>query len=94
MRLAFHHLNANTHVTSSSLLATSVDVEHIFSSGGLLLSHVHSRLASQSIQVAICLGSWSKQGQVKESDVFAVTILDEVEGDEEPELKEGWYDIV
>ena len=31
---------------------------------------------------------------MKDSDVYAVTILDEVEGDEEPELKEGWDDIV
>jgi len=76
-----------------SLLVTSVDVKHIFSSGCLLLSHVHSWLASQSIQAVICLGSWSWQGQVKDSDVFVVTILDEVEGDEEPELKAGWDDI-
>ena len=30
---------------------------------------------------------------MKDLDVFAVTILDEVEGNEEPELKEGWDDI-
>ena len=30
---------------------------------------------------------------MKDSDVFVVTILDEIEGDEEPELKEGWDDM-
>ena len=30
---------------------------------------------------------------MKDSDVFAVTILDEVGGDEENELKAGWDDI-
>ena len=79
--------------TLMSLQATSINVEHIFSSGHLLLSHVWSQLASPSIQATIFLGSWSRQGHMKDSDLFAVTILDEVEGDEEPELKAGWDDI-
>jgi hypothetical protein len=31
---------------------------------------------------------------VKDSDVLAVGTLDEVEGDEEPELEDGWDRIV
>ena len=72
------------------MLATSVDVERVFSHGRLILSHVCSRLSAQSTRALICLGSWSLLGLVKDSDVLAVGTLDEVEGDEEPELEDGW----
>ncbi|KIJ09043.1 hypothetical protein PAXINDRAFT_88030, partial [Paxillus involutus ATCC 200175] len=39
--------------------ATSVDVEHIFSRGQLLLSHVRSRLSAQTTRAILCLGGWS-----------------------------------
>ena len=72
------------------MLATSVDVKYVFSCGCLILSHVHSQLSAQSTWALICLGSWSLLGLVKDLDVLAVGTLDEVEGDEEPELKDGW----
>jgi len=37
----------------------------------------------------MCLGSWSWLGLVKDKDIFAVTVLAEVEGDEDA-LEEGW----
>jgi hypothetical protein len=37
----------------------------------------------------MCLGNWSKLGYVRDKDVLAVTILPDVEGDEE-ELPDGW----
>ena len=76
------------------LLATSVDVEHIFSHSCLLLSHVHSWLSAQSIRVLLCLGSWSQLGLIKDTDALAVTLLDDVEGDEEPLLNDGWDQIL
>jgi hypothetical protein len=33
-------------------------------------------------------------GLVKDSDILAVTVLQEVEGDEEPKLKDGWNHIL
>jgi hypothetical protein len=69
--------------------ATSTDVERVFSQGRLLLSHVHNCLSSQSIRALMCLGSWSLLGLVKDTDIYAVTTLAEVEGDEE-ELADGW----
>jgi hypothetical protein len=75
------------------ILATSVDVKHIFSCGWLILSHVHSHLSAQSTWTLICLRSWSLLGLVKDSDVIAVTILPEVEEEEEPELENGWDHI-
>lgn len=59
--------------------ATSTDVERLFSRGRLILSHTRSRLATQSTRALLCLGSWSLAGLVKDSDVAAVAVLDEVE---------------
>jgi hypothetical protein len=71
-------------------IATSVDVERVFSRGRLVLSHVRSRLSAQSTRALICLGSWSLKGLVMDSDVLAVGSLADVEGDEELELGVGW----
>jgi len=71
------------------MIATSTDVEHVFSQGQLLLSHVRNRLSAQSTRALMCLGNWSLLGFVKDADIYAVTALAEVEGDEE-ELLEGW----
>jgi hAT family C-terminal dimerisation region len=75
------------------LVATSVDVERVFSRGRLVLSHVRSRLTAQSTRALICLGSWSLMGLVMDSDVLAVGALADIEGDEELELREGWDHI-
>jgi hypothetical protein len=74
-------------------LATSVDVERIFSRGRLLLSHVRNRLSAQSTRAILCLGSWSLLGMVKDEDVLKIAVMPDVEGDEEIELDEGWDSI-
>jgi hypothetical protein len=71
-------------------LATSVDVEHIFSHGWLILSHVHDRLSAQTMCALLCLGSWSLIGMVKDEDMLKVAILEDEEGEEEVELDDGW----
>ena len=65
-------------------------MERIFSKGQILLSHIRNRLSAQSIRALMCLGNWSKLGYVRDQDVLAVTILPDVEGDEEAELPDGW----
>jgi hypothetical protein len=72
------------------LLATSVDVERLFSRGRLLLSHVHSRLTAQSTRALLCLGYWSHLNLVKTDDVLKVSLLPDVEGVDEQELEDGW----
>ena len=67
----------------SPVLATSVDVERVFSQGRLVLSHIRCSLSVQSTRALMCLGVWSLMGLVKDSDVTAVTVLPEVEGEEE-----------
>ena len=74
-------------------IATSVNVERVFSCGRLVLSHVRSQLSAQSTQALICLGSWSSMGLVKDSDVLTVGTLADVEEDEELDLGEGWNHI-
>ncbi|KXN92375.1 hypothetical protein AN958_08094 [Leucoagaricus sp. SymC.cos] len=61
-----------------SILATSVDVKHLFSHGCLILSHTCSCLSLRSTQALLCLESWSLAGLVKDKDVEVVAILDEV----------------
>jgi hypothetical protein len=41
----------------------------------------------------MCLGNWSWLGLVKDKDVYAATMLAEIEDDEE-ELEDGWDTIV
>jgi hypothetical protein len=60
--------------------ATSIDVEHLFSRGCLILPHMHNQLAVTSARALLCLYSWSLKGLVRDEDVVAVGLLDEVEG--------------
>src|SRR6266487_279862 len=73
--------------------ATSVDVERTFSRGRLILSHVRSRLSAESTRALVCLGSWSCLGMVRDDDVKAITLMPEVQGDEEAALDNGWDSI-
>ena len=74
------------------IIATSVDVERVFSQGRLLLSHIRSRLSVQSTRALMCLGVWSKLGFVTDSDVkAAVVVLPELnEDDDENKLDINW----
>ena len=75
--------------TNKHISATSVNVEHVFSMGHILLSHLHSCLSVQSTQALMMVRAWSRPGYVKNNDVKAATILPEVEG-EEKDLGEDW----
>lgn len=76
-------------------LATSVDVERVFSQGRLLLSHVRSRLSVQSTRALMCVGGWSLLGYVQDSDVKAVAMLAEVPANTaEEDLAVDWDVIV
>ncbi|KIM66468.1 hypothetical protein SCLCIDRAFT_110613 [Scleroderma citrinum Foug A] len=77
-----------------SIPATSIDVERLFSRGRLLLSHVRSRLSAQSTRALLCLGMWSELNLVMDDDVKTVSELQDVEGNEELELEDGWDRII
>jgi hypothetical protein len=75
-------------------LATSVDVERVFSRGRLFLPYVRNRLSAQSTRAQLCVGNWSLRGYIHDSDVLVASRLPDVEGDAEVELEEGWDKIV
>jgi hypothetical protein len=70
------------------LLATTVDVERVFSQGWLILSHVQSHLSIQSTRALLCLGAWCQHGLVKGSHIKSA-LGDEVIS-EESELSTDW----
>ena len=75
------------------LLATSIDVEHLFSHGHLTVTHTLSRLSTQTTRVILCLEAWSLLNLIKTEDVMAVAALGDVEGNEEA-MEDGWDRIV
>ena len=68
------------------ILATSVDVERVFSKGHLVLSHVRNRLTVESSWALLCLGAWSKLGLVSSDDIKTAASL--------PDAEEGEEDII
>ena len=74
------------------LLATSVDVERVFSKGRLVLSHIRNGLSVQSTRALMCLGAWSKMGFVNDKDIMEAAKLADVKGSE-VELDSNW-DII
>jgi hypothetical protein len=75
--------NGNSYSIQTSV-ATSVDVERVFSKGRIFLSHLHSCLSVQSTRALMCVGEWSELGYVKDEDIKTATANPKVEGEEEP----------
>ena len=70
-------------------------MEHTFSKGCILLSHLRNRLSVESTRALICLGVWSSLGYVKDSDIRAETLQPVIEGEETlDELENGWDAII
>jgi len=72
-------------------IATSIDVECIFSCGHLVLPYVCGWLAIQSTGTSLCVGLWSSQGLVRNEDIGAALGLEETK--EEGKLPMDW-DII
>jgi len=73
-----------------SIPGTSVDVERVFSRGRLVLPHVRNRLSAQSTRALLCLGDWSRLSLVKDADVLAVTRLEQLPGNKDFLMDDGW----
>jgi hypothetical protein len=69
-------------------LATTVDVERVFSHGRLVLPHVRNRLGVESTCTLLCVGLWSSLGLVKDGHMKMSLCGDDV--DEEDDLPEDW----
>ena len=70
-------------------LATTVNVEQVFSYGHLILLHVHNHLAIQSTHISLCIGIWNSLSLVKDSDIKMSVGKDDIVGEEE-DLSENW----
>ena len=62
----------------TNLLATSIDMEHLFSCGHLIVMHTYSHLLAQTTHTVLCLGAWSQFNLVKTEDTMAVAALRDV----------------
>ncbi|KIK25257.1 hypothetical protein PISMIDRAFT_47413, partial [Pisolithus microcarpus 441] len=75
---------------------TSIDIEHLFSKGQVLMPYLHNCLSSQTTCALLCLGHWSKLGLIKDKDLCKViSEQPELPGDDfaELELADGWDKI-
>jgi len=74
-------------------LATSIDVERLFSKGQLILSHVRNQLSAGTTCELLCLNNWGTQGLVKMVDLVEVAKLPEVLDDDASEAEDS-FDMV
>ena len=80
--------------TNRLVIATSVQVEWLFSHGQILLLHTCNCLSGQTTHALLCLRDWSSKGFVKNEDIKTVSNMDEVQEDDESEhMPEGWDSI-
>ena len=69
-----------------SFLATSVDVEHVFSKGRLILSYIHNYLSVDSTWAILCLRAWIRLDLISKEDIqMAAKLPDVKKGEEEAE---------
>ena len=66
-----------THSANMLSLATSVDVEHVFSYAQLLIPHVQNCLSAQTIWALMCIGEWSCENLLSMEDLKAIAWLPE-----------------
>ena len=67
-------------------IATSVDVEHVFSKGRLVLSYIRNCLSVESTQALLCLGAWIKLDLISKEDIQTAANLPDIKkGEEEVE---------
>jgi hypothetical protein len=84
MSLSFIHIFYDS-------IATSVDVERVFSRGRILLSHLRNRMTAQTTRSLMCLNAWSLQDLLQDADILsAIRGLPDLDGDEDEELEAGW----
>lgn len=76
---------------SNCKLATTVNVERVFSQGHLVLPHIRNRLTFQSTRALLCVGTWSTLNMINDSDIKAA-LGAEVTGEEE-DLPADWDSI-
>jgi hypothetical protein len=82
-------------MSANTMLATSVDIECLFSHDRMILSHMCNCLSAQSVHVILCLSlsSWSPEDFIKNTDTQKLATMEEIEGDHDIILEEEWDHI-
>lgn len=90
--MTYHYIYSIPHCD----LATSVDVERVFSRGRLVLSYIRNRLSVQTTRALLCLSEWIKAGIITAADfekaVWGTKEVPMGEVDDEV-LDDDWADI-
>jgi len=84
------HLTSLWYLVSNSILVmfcywlnistgTSVDVEHLFSCGHLILLYTWNRLNVTLTQALLCLSSWSLLGLLRDEDLAEVSKFNDID---------------
>lgn len=79
----FHFVYSVKSLMSVYLVASSVDIERIWSCGRTLLPHNRNRLSMASIRALLCLGEWSRKGLVNRDDLIEIASMNDLKGDAE-----------
>ncbi|KAF8274389.1 hypothetical protein EI94DRAFT_1561821, partial [Lactarius quietus] len=75
-------------LSTDQVLATTVNVEQVFSQGCLVFSHIQSCLSVQSTHALLCLRAWCQWGLVNGNQIKAA-LREEVDGKED-KLSTDW----
>ena len=59
-------------------LATSVDVEHVFSHARIVIPHLQNQLSPKTVHRIMCVGAWSHEDL---SDLKALKVLMAIKDD-------------
>jgi hypothetical protein len=65
-------LHIRYNAVANTMLATLVDVEHIFSQARILMPHTRNCLDVPTIRSLMCLGSWGAAGFICDAEALAV----------------------
>lgn len=84
--ITYHFLNA--------MIATSVDVERVFSKGRLSISYLRNRLSVQTTRALLCLNVWINKGFLLDKEMVGwIQGQAVVMSEDEDDVAEGWDTI-
>lgn len=76
------------------MIATSVDVERVFSKGRLSISYLRNRLSVQTTRALLCLNVWINKGFLLDKEMVGwIQGQAVVMSEDEDDVAEGWDTI-
>ncbi|KAJ3500316.1 hypothetical protein NMY22_g19294 [Coprinellus aureogranulatus] len=75
-------------------LAASVEVEHLFSKGQILLNRLRNRISPLTTRSLPCPNPWSLEGLVVDSNILDAGKMADVKGEDDKDFRSGWGTII